>query len=146
MAQLLLLNGPNLNLLGRREPARYGRVSLDQIVSRLTERAQHAGHVLEAFQSNAEGEMIDRVQQTLGDGTDFILINPGALTHTSIGLRDALLAVDRPFIEIHLTNIHAREPFRRHSYLSDVAVGVICGLGDVGYDLALEAALRSLSS
>lgn len=146
MAQLLLLNGPNLNLLGRREPARYGRVSLDQIVSRLADRAQQAGHVLEAFQSNAEGEVIDRVQQILDDGTDFILINPGALTHTSIGLRDALLAVDRPFIEIHLTNIHAREPFRRHSYLSDVAVGVICGLGDVGYDLALEAALRSLSS
>lgn len=146
MAQLLLLNGPNLNLLGRREPARYGRVSLDQIVSRLADRAQQAGHVLEAFQSNAEGEVIDRVQQILDDGTDFILINPGALTHTNIGLRDALLAVDRPFIEIHLTNIHAREPFRRHSYLSDVAVGVICGLGDVGYDLALEAALRSLSS
>ena len=146
MAQLLLINGPNLNLLGRREPERYGAVGLPQIVARLEQRTQMQGHTLTAFQSNAEGALIDRIQHTLDDGTDFILINPGALTHTSIGLRDALLAVTRPFIEIHLTNIHAREPFRRHSYLSDVALGVICGLGDQGYDLALEAALRHLES
>lgn len=146
MARLLLLNGPNLNLLGRREPERYGRTSLAQVVTRLEDRARALGHSLESFQSNTEGTLIDRVQQALDDGTDFILINPGALTHTSIGLRDALLAVARPFIEIHLTNIHAREPFRHHSYLSDVALGVICGLGDVGYDLALDAAIHHLAA
>lgn len=146
MARLLLLNGPNLNLLGRREPERYGRMTLAQIVTRLEERARALGHSLESFQSNMEGALIDRVQGTIEDDTDFILINPGALTHTSIGLRDALLAVARPFIEIHLTNIHAREPFRQHSYLSDVALGVICGLGDVGYDLALEAAIHHLAA
>ncbi|MES1994185.1 MAG: type II 3-dehydroquinate dehydratase [Pseudomonadota bacterium] len=146
MARLLLLNGPNLNLLGRREPERYGRTTLAQIVTRLEDRARVLGHRLDAFQSNAEGALIDRIQETLEDDTDFILINPGALTHTSIGLRDALLAVARPFIEIHLTNIHAREPFRHHSHLSDVALGVICGLGDVGYDLALEAALHHLAA
>ncbi|MGB7290462.1 MAG: type II 3-dehydroquinate dehydratase [Candidatus Macondimonas sp.] len=146
MARLLLLNGPNLNLLGRREPERYGRTTLAQIVTRLEGRTRELGHRLDAFQSNAEGALIDRIQVTLEDDTDFILINPGALTHTSIGLRDALLAVARPFIEIHLTNIHAREPFRHHSYLSDVALGVICGLGDVGYDLALEAALHHLAA
>lgn len=146
MARLLLVNGPNLNLLGRREPERYGAVGLPQIVARLEQRAQMQGHLLTAFQSNAEGALIDRIQQALDDGTDFILINPGALTHTSIGLRDALLAVARPFIEIHLTNIHARESFRRHSYLSDVALGVICGLGDQGYDLGLEAAMRHLEA
>lgn len=144
MAHLLLINGPNLNLLGRREPERYGHTTLAAILARLEQRAQAQGHTLTAFQSNAEGALIDRVQQILDDGTDFVLINPGALTHTSVGLRDALLAAARPFIEIHLTNIHAREPFRRHSYLSDVALGVICGLGDQGYDLALEAALRHL--
>ncbi len=146
MARLLLLNGPNLNLLGRREPERYGRITLAQIVTRLEDRTRALGHRLDAFQSNAEGALIDRVQETLEDDTDFILINPGALTHTSIGLRDALLAVARPFIEIHLTNIHAREPFRHRSHLSDVALGVICGLGDVGYDLALEAALHHLAA
>ena len=145
MACLLLLNGPNLNLLGQREPDRYGRTTLAQIVTRLRNRAEAMGHSLDAFQSNAEGALIDRVQQTLEDDTDFILINPGALTHTSIGLRDALLAVARPFIEIHLTNIYAREPFRHRSYLSDMALGVICGLGDVGYDLALDAALHHLA-
>jgi len=146
MARLLLLNGPNLNLLGRREPERYGRTTLAQIVTRLEDRTRVLGHRLDAFQSNAESALIDRIQETLEDDTDFILINPGALTHTSIGLRDALLAVARPFIEIHLTNIHAREPFRHHSHLSDVALGVICGLGDVGYDLALEAALHHLAA
>ncbi|MGB2941289.1 MAG: type II 3-dehydroquinate dehydratase [Candidatus Macondimonas sp.] len=146
MARLLLLNGPNLNLLGRREPERYGRTTLAQIVTRLEDRTRGLGHRLDAFQSNAEGALIDRIQATLEDDTDFILINPGALSHTSIGLRDALLAVARPFIEIHLTNIHAREPFRHHSHLSDVALGVICGLGDVGYDLALEAALHHLGA
>ena len=146
MARLLLLNGPNLNLLGRREPERYGRTTLAQIVTRLEDRTRVLGHRLDAFQSNAEGALIDRIQETLEDDTDFILINPGALTHTSIGLRDALLADARPFIEIHLTNIHAREPFRHHSHLSDVALGVICGLGDVGYDLALEAALHHLAA
>lgn len=146
MARLLLLNGPNLNLLGRREPERYGRTTLAQIVTRLGDRARVLGHRLDAFQSNAEGALIDRIQETLEDDTDFILINPGALTHTSIGLRDALLAVARPFIEIHLTNIHAREPFRHHSHLSDVALGVVCGLGDMGYDLALEAALHHLAA
>lgn len=146
MARLLLLNGPNLNLLGRREPERYGQMTLAQIVTRLEDRARALGHGLDGFQSNAEGALIDRIQETLEDDTDFILINPGALTHTSIGLRDALLAVARPFIEIHLTNIHAREPFRHRSHLSDVALGVICGLGDVGYDLALEAALHHLAA
>ena len=139
---ILLLNGPNLNLLGRREPDRYGTSTLAEIESRLQALAAPSGAVLETFQSNAEHELVERIQRAAGDGTRFILINPGAFTHTSIALRDALLAVDIPFIEVHLSNIFARESFRHHSYLSDVAAGVICGLGPQGYELALQAALE----
>ena len=139
---LLLLNGPNLNLLGRREPARYGTATLADIVARLQSQATARGARLEAFQSNAEHELVGRIQGAAEDGTRFILINPGAFTHTSIALRDALLAVEIPFIEVHLSNIFARESFRHHSYLSDVAAGVICGLGPQGYELALQAALE----
>lgn len=144
MAKILLLHGPNLNLLGTREPEIYGRATLAEIDADLASRAAAAGHSLEAFQSNAEHELIDRVQRTRTDGTAFIVINPGAFTHTSIALRDAMAAVAVPFIEVHLSNIHAREPFRRHSYFSDLAVGLICGLGPIGYGLALAAALERL--
>lgn len=138
---LLLLNGPNLNLLGRREPSRYGTSTLAEIDSRLQALATRSGARLETFQSNAEHELVERIHRAGDDGTRFILINPGAFTHSSIALRDALLAVDIPFIEVHLSNIFARESFRHHSYLSDVAAGVICGLGPQGYELALQAAL-----
>lgn len=144
MTQLLVLHGPNLNLLGTREPDTYGRVTLAAIDQRLKKRAEQAGIALDTFQSNHEGVLVDRVQAAHQDGTAFILINPGAFTHTSVALRDALLAVAIPFIEIHLSNIHAREAFRRQSYFSDVAVGVICGLGAQGYELALEFALKRL--
>ena len=144
MARLLLLNGPNLNLLGSREPAHYGADTLVGIEQRLVERAVAAGHELDCLQSNAEHVLVDRVQAAREDGTAFVLINPGAFTHTSVALRDALLAVAVPFIEVHLSNVHAREPFRHHSYLSDVARGVIVGLGPFGYELALQAALREL--
>jgi 3-dehydroquinate dehydratase-2 len=144
MARLLLLNGPNLNLLGRREPHVYGATTLADIERAATAAAAAAGHQLEAFQSNSEAALVDRIQQAAGQ-VDFILINPGALTHTSVALRDALLAVAVPFIEIHLSNVHAREEFRRHSYLSDVAVGVITGLGALGYQLALQAACERLA-
>lgn len=144
MARLLLLNGPNLNLLGSREPAHYGADTLLDIEQRLVERAAAAGHDLDCLQSNAEHVLVDRVQAARDDGTAFVLINPGAFTHTSVALRDALLAVAVPFIEVHLSNVHAREPFRHHSYLSDVARGVIVGLGPFGYELALQAALREL--
>lgn len=140
MAQILVLNGPNLNLLGSREPGHYGQDTLADIEQRL--RAQSGSHAIAFFQSNAEGALIDRVHQAGVDGVDFILINPAALTHTSVALRDALLGVRIPFIEVHLSNVHAREPFRHHSYLSDKAVGVIAGLGAQGYELALAAALR----
>ncbi|MDJ0741198.1 MAG: type II 3-dehydroquinate dehydratase [Gammaproteobacteria bacterium] len=143
MARLLVLNGPNLNLLGSREPGHYGQDTLATIESRL--QAQADGHRLEFFQSNAEHELIDRVHQAAHDDTAFILLNPAALTHTSVALRDALLGVAIPFIEVHLSNVHARESFRRHSYFSDVAVGVISGLGAHGYELALSAALRRLA-
>lgn len=146
MARILVLHGPNLNLLGEREPELYGRTTLAEIDADLRQRAQAAGHGLESFQSNAEHELVDRVQAARGDGTAFILVNPGAFTHTSVALRDALAAVAIPFIEVHLSNIHAREPFRRHSYLSDLAVGVICGLGPIGYGLALAAAIRRLDA
>jgi 3-dehydroquinate dehydratase-2 len=144
MARLLLLNGPNLNLLGRREPHLYGSTSLADIEKAVAEDARAAGHQLDAFQTNSEAALVDRIQQSAGQ-VDFILLNPGALTHTSVALRDALLAVGIPFIEIHLSNVHAREEFRRHSYVSDVAVGVITGLGALGYQLALQAACAQLA-
>lgn len=144
MAKVLVLHGPNLNLLGTREPAVYGKDTLADIDFRLKMRAGEADVGLSSFQSNSEAALIDRVHEARSDGTDFILINPGAFTHTSVALRDALTGVAIPFIEVHISNVHAREPFRRHSYLSDVAVGVICGLGAHGYELALEAALARL--
>ncbi|MDO9313709.1 MAG: type II 3-dehydroquinate dehydratase [Burkholderiaceae bacterium] len=139
--QILVLHGPNLNLLGTREPGVYGNRTLNQIDADLAQRATDAGAKLQTFQSNHEGALIDRVQAARSDGTQFIIINPAALTHTSIGLRDALAAVALPFIEVHLSNVHRREPFRQHSYFSDLAVGVICGLGADGYRLALDHAL-----
>jgi 3-dehydroquinate dehydratase-2 len=144
VAKILVLHGPNLNLLGTREPEIYGRATLDEINADLAARATAAGHTLTHFQSNAEHELVDRVQHARTDGTAFILINPGAFTHTSVALRDAFAAVAIPFIEVHLSNVHAREPFRRHSYLSDIAVGVVCGLGPIGYSLALAAAVQRL--
>jgi len=144
VAKILVLHGPNLNLLGVREPEVYGRETLADIDALLAQRAQAAGHGLEAFQTNAEHALIDRIHQARLDGTAIILINPGALTHTSIALRDALAGVAIPFIELHLSNVHAREAFRRHSYLSDIAVGVICGFGADSYRLALDAALHRL--
>ena len=140
--QILVLHGPNLNLLGTREPDIYGALSLAQIDADLHQTALDAGSVLQSFQSNHEGALIDRVQAARDDGTQFILINPAALTHTSVGLRDALAAVAIPFIEVHLSNIHQREAFRHHSYFSALAVGVICGLGADGYRLALTHALK----
>jgi 3-dehydroquinate dehydratase-2 len=144
MPNILVLNGPNLNLLGSREPEHYGRETLDQIMSRVRDLAQASGSEVTDFQSNAEHELVDRVQAAAVEGIDFIIINPAALTHTSVGLRDALKAISIPFIEIHLSNVHAREEFRKHSYFSDIAVGVISGLGPIGYELALQAALRYL--
>ncbi len=144
MAKILVLHGPNLNLLGTREPEVYGHATLAEIDAELTARAAGSGHTIECFQSNAEHELIGRVQHTRTDGTAFILINPAGLTHTSVALRDALAAVAVPFIEVHLSNVHAREPFRQHSYFSDLAVGVVCGLGPIGYSLALTAALQRL--
>lgn len=144
MTKILVLHGPNLNLLGTREPGIYGSDTLDSINARLLTTAVQAGVRLETFQSNHEGQLVDRVQAAGNDGTRFILINPGAFTHSSVALRDALLGVGIPFVEIHLSNVHAREEFRRHSYFSDVAVGVICGLGAQGYALALEFALTRL--
>ncbi|PWK86669.1 3-dehydroquinate dehydratase [Fulvimonas soli] len=145
MAKILVLHGPNLNLLGTREPEIYGRDTLADIDARLAARAAEAGHALESFQSNAEHALVERVHRAREEGVALILINPGAFTHTSIALRDALAAVAIPFVEVHLSNVHAREPFRRHSYLSDLAVGVICGFGGDSYALALEAALRRLA-
>lgn len=139
MASILLINGPNLNLLGTREPEVYGATTLADIEGRLRARAGELGHSFDCIQSNAEAELVDRVQAAAGN-TDFILINPGAFTHTSVALRDALLGVAIPFIEIHISNIHAREEFRRQSYFSDVAAGVIAGLGPQGYELGLQAA------
>jgi len=144
VAKILVLHGPNLNLLGTREPEIYGRETLAEINRQLTGLAQAGGHELICFQSNAEHELIDRIQQSREERITLILFNPGAFTHTSIALRDALAAVAIPFIEVHLSNVHAREPFRRHSYLSDIAVGVICGFGADSYRLALEAAMRRL--
>ena len=146
MARILLLNGPNLNLLGSREPGIYGSATLSSIEKKLKEAARARGHELIGFQSNAEHELIDRVQATKADGVGFVIINPGAYTHTSIALRDAFLALAMPFIEVHLTNIHAREEFRHHSYLSGIAVGSIVGLGAQGYELALDAACARLAA
>ena len=140
--RILLVNGPNLNMLGRREPGHYGHQTLAQIVDHLTQRASEQGITLSHIQSNAEHELIDAIHQT---DAEFILINPAAFTHTSVALRDALLAVAIPFIEIHLSNVHRREAFRHHSYFSDVAEGVICGLGPAGYEYALTAAVAHLS-
>lgn len=139
--KILVIHGPNLNLLGSREPEIYGRDTLADINRRLAERAAGRGATVDTFQSNHEGALVDRVQATKNEGFGFIIVNPGGLTHTSVALRDAFAAVGVPFIEVHLSNIHAREPFRRRSYFSDLAVGTICGLGSRGYDLALEYAL-----
>ena len=138
----LVLHGPNLNLLGSREPAVYGSTTLEEIDADLHKMAANAGAKLHALQSNHEGTLIDRIHAARGDGTEFIIINPGGLTHTSVALRDALTAVALPFIEVHLSNVHGREAFRHHSYLSAVALGVICGLGPDGYRLALQHALN----
>ena len=140
--KILVLHGPNLNLLGTREPDIYGTETLEDINQRLARLAQAYGVTLECFQSNHEGALIERVHDARAQAYGFIVINPGGLTHTSIALRDALSAVKIPFIEVHLSNVHAREPFRHHSYFSDIAVGTICGLGSRGYDLALQFALQ----
>jgi 3-dehydroquinate dehydratase-2 len=141
VARILVLHGPNLNLLGSREPDIYGRTTLADIHTMMEARARADGVQIESFQSNSEGGLIDRVQAAGAEGIEFIIINPGGYTHTSVALRDALAAVRIPFVEVHLSNIHAREAFRHHSYFSDIAVGTICGLGAQGYALALEAAL-----
>jgi 3-dehydroquinate dehydratase-2 len=146
MSHLLLLNGPNLNLLGTREPGIYGAQTLADIETGLTAEADKLGHRLSCFQSNQEGALVDRIHQARQDGTAFILINAGAFTHTSIALRDALAGVAIPFIEIHISNVHARESFRHHSHLSAIAVGSIVGLGTLGYSLALQAAHQRLTS
>lgn len=139
--RILVLHGPNLNLLGTREPAIYGALTLADIETRLVGQAQARGATLTSFQSNHEGVLVDRIQQARLDGTEFIVINPAAFTHTSVAIRDAFAAVALPFIEVHLSNVHKREPFRHHSYLSDLAVGVIAGLGADGYDAAVRFAL-----
>lgn len=140
MATILVLHGPNLNLLGTREPEKYGRTTLSAIHAELEKLAAQLGHRLSTLQSNNESILIDRIQACREDQTDFIIFNPAAFTHTSIALRDALLAVNKPFIEVHLSNIYRREPFRQHSYFSDIALGVISGLGAIGYELALRSA------
>lgn len=139
--KVLVLHGPNLNLLGFREPEIYGAETLEDIDERLAARAEQAGVKLESFQSNSEAELVEKVQASARAGVDFVIINPAAFTHTSVALRDAFAAVRIPFIEVHLSNVHAREPFRRQSYFSDQAMGVICGLGSRGYEYALEYAL-----
>jgi len=146
MAKLLILNGPNLNLLGEREPSHYGNDTLATINQRLDNAAQAAGHTLVSFQSNAEHELVDQIHTAKKDGVAFIIINPAAFTHTSVAIRDAFSATSIPFIEIHLSNVHAREAFRHHSLFSDIAVGVICGLGPIGYELALQAAIKQLET
>lgn len=144
MAAILLLHGPNLNLLGTREPATYGRLTLPELEADATAHAARLGHELHCFQTNAEHALLERIHAARQDGTAFIVINPGAWTHTSVALRDALLGVAIPFIEVHISNVHAREAFRQHSYLSDIARGVITGLGAQGYEFALSAAARHL--
>jgi 3-dehydroquinate dehydratase-2 len=145
MARVLLLNGPNLNLLGTREPAVYGTDTLEAIEQRAGSLARELGHELLAFQSNAEHELIERIHRAKAEGVAFAIFNPGGFTHTSIALRDALLGTALPFIEVHLSNTHAREAFRRHSYFSDIAVGVVCGLGAFGYEAAIRAAAQRLA-
>ena len=142
MAEILVLNGPNLNLLGSREPELYGSTTLEAINLRLARQGEAAGYRVSFYQSNAEHELVGRVQQAIKDKVAFILLNPAAFTHTSVALRDALAAAHIPFIEVHLSNVQAREPFRQHSYFSDLAVGVISGLGAQGYELALTAAIE----
>jgi 3-dehydroquinate dehydratase-2 len=146
MAGILLLNGPNLNLLGLREPQIYGSASLQSIEAKLGDLARGRGHSLSAFQSNAEHELIAKIHAARHEGIAFVIVNPAGFSHTSIALRDAFLAVDLPFIEVHLSNVFARETFRQHSYLSDIAVGCIFGLGPIGYELALEAACVRLTN
>ena len=145
MATIMVLNGPNLNLLGSREPNHYGQDTLDSIRERLELQAENTGHELLFLQSNAEHELIDAIHQAQSEGVSFLIVNPAAFTHTSIALRDALLATQIPFIEVHLSNVHAREPFRARSYFSDIAEGVVTGLGAQGYELALQAAVRRLT-
>ena len=144
MKTILVLHGPNLNLLGLREPSVYGTVTLEAVNEKLRNRARAVGRELVAFQSNSEGALVDRIHAARSDGTGYIIINPGAFTHTSIALRDAFAAVDTPFIEVHISNIYAREAFRHHSYLSPLAAGILCGFGPKGYELALEHALQTL--
>ena len=146
MAKILLLNGPNLNLLGTREPGHYGQNTLQEIEENLQQQAKAANVELECLQSNAEHELVDRIHKAAAEGIDYIVINPAAFTHTSVALRDALLGVNIPFIEIHLSNVFSRESFRHHSYLSDVATGVISGLGPEGYEMALQAAITRVGS
>jgi len=140
MTKILVIHGPNLNLLGTREPELYGAATLADIDAQLTQQAKQLGVALQTFQSNHEGEIVDRIQQAAAEPVDFAIINPAAFTHTSVAIRDVLLGTRIPFIEVHLSNVHAREAWRKHSYLSDVAVGVICGFGKTSYLLALEAA------
>ena len=146
MPHILVLHGPNLNMLGTREPKIYGCETLDDINKRLTSSANNHTFSLDHFQSNAEHLLIDRIHQAKRSNTDFIIINPAAFTHTSVAIRDALLAVSIPFIEVHISNVHSRETFRQHSYFSDIALGVICGLGSAGYDFALHKAIEILKS
>jgi 3-dehydroquinate dehydratase II len=144
MPKILVIHGPNLNLLGDRETQHYGKDTLESIDRRLVDQGKRAGVPVDTFQSNAEAPLIERIHAAKSDETAYIIINPAAFTHTSVALRDALAAVRIPFIEVHLSNVHAREPFRQHSYFSDIAAGVIAGLGPIGYELAMEAALRAL--
>ena len=146
MAQLLVIHGPNLNLLGTREPEHYGATRLEDIDKQLVEQANAAGHSLECFQSNAEHEIVERIHQAQKDNVQYIIINPAAFTHTSVAVRDAIAGVAIPFIEVHLSNVHAREDFRQHSYFSDLAIGVISGLGAQGYQLALESIITKLNN
>jgi len=145
MASILVLHGPNLNLLGTREPEIYGSDTLEDVNQNLVQLAQKQGHHLQYLQSNAEYELVERIHDARSEGIDFILINPAAFTHTSVAIRDAILGVNIPFIEVHISNVHAREAFRHHSYFSDVAVGVICGLGIQGYEFALQSAITYLN-
>ncbi len=144
MAKILVLNGPNLNLLGQREPDHYGNHTLESINARLKIITHESGHSFDTFQTNNESLLVERIHQAMDEEVDWIIINPAAFTHTSVSIRDALAAVKIPFIEVHLSNVHAREPFRKHSYFSDISSGVISGLGAIGYELALSAILRKL--
>ncbi len=146
MASILVINGPNLNLLGSREPEIYGSFTLEDVNARLAKQCEAAGHEIQFLQSNSEAEIIDRIHAAKKEDVSFMILNPAALTHTSVALRDALLAVTIPFIEVHVSNVHAREEFRKHSFLSDIAVGSIVGLGTQGYDLALEAAITRIEA